>query len=223
MRVWAYIDGFNLYNGLPKGSAYRWLDLTAFCQSILKAGEYVENAKFFTAQVVNTPEDPHVQKRQRVYWRALRALGGVEIVLGRFSSNPRCMPTEDSLRRIETATAAGTSTRGMRLEFVEVRRREEKGTDVNLAAHLIHDAHLSRFEAALVVSDDSDLHEAVRIVRGEVKKPVIVASPHSERPSVRLKKVSSRFIVLDQTMLPGHLLPSPLKDANGEFNKPATW
>lgn len=223
MRVWGCIDGFNLYNGLLKGSPHRWLDLHALCQSILKQGEYVENVKFFTAQVVNTPDDPDVQKRQRIYWRALRAVGGVEIIEGRFRSHPRHMPTEDSLRRIEVAKAAGASTKGMRVEFVEVRRREEKGTDVNLAAHLVHDAHLRRFETALVVSDDSDLHEAIRLVRSEVGKPVVVASPHPERPSVRLKKVSSRFIVLDETMLGGHLLPSPLNDAHGEFDKPATW
>jgi hypothetical protein len=67
---------------------------------------------------------------------------------------------------------------------VEVYRSEEKGTDVNLAAHLIHDAHLGRFEAALVVSNDSDLKESVRIVKHEIGKIVGIFTPHPKSPSL---------------------------------------
>ena len=34
---------------------------------------------------------------------------------------------------------------------------EEKGSDVNLATHLLHDAHMDRFDVAVVASNDSDL------------------------------------------------------------------
>jgi hypothetical protein len=41
---------------------------------------------------------------------------------------------------------------------------EEKGSDVNLAVHLVNDAWAGRFDAAVVVSNDTDLVVPIRIV-----------------------------------------------------------
>lgn len=43
---------------------------------------------------------------------------------------------------------------------------------MNLATYLIHDAWRDLFDVALVLSQDTDLIEPVRIVREEIKKPV---------------------------------------------------
>ena len=51
-------------------------------------------------------------------------------------------------------------------------KTEEKGTDVNLAVHLLNDSWRGRYECAVVVSNDSDLEEAIRIV-GEYHKRII--------------------------------------------------
>jgi|PersoiStandDraft_1058852.scaffolds.fasta_scaffold141252_2 uncharacterized LabA/DUF88 family protein len=87
------------------------------------------------------------------------------------------MPEFASAEKINALAAQGVNVRGMRPTMVRVLRSEEKGTDVNLAAHLVHDAHRNRFEAAAVISNDSDLKEAVRIVRREVGKVVGVFTP----------------------------------------------
>ena len=50
-------------------------------------------------------------------------------------------------------------TGGVSRQFVEVIKTEEKGSDVNLAVHLLNDAWLDRYECAVVVSNDSDLAE----------------------------------------------------------------
>lgn len=42
-------------------------------------------------------------------------------------------------------------------------KNEEKGSDVNLAIHLLNDAWNNRFDVAVVVSNDSDLAEAMRL------------------------------------------------------------
>lgn len=42
-------------------------------------------------------------------------------------------------------------------QTVEVIKTEEKGSDVNLATYLVSDAYEKDFEAAVVVTDDSDL------------------------------------------------------------------
>jgi hypothetical protein len=57
---------------------------------------------------------------------------------------------------------------------VEVLKTEEKGSDVNIAAHLVNDAHKGRFEAAVLITNDSDLLTPMQIVRRELKeKPVL--------------------------------------------------
>ena len=105
--------------------------------------------------------------------------------------------------------------------MVRVLRSEEKGTDVNLAAHLVHDAHRNRFEAAAVISNDSDLKEAVRIVRREVGKIVGVFTPHRDRHSV--EKTASFFRGIRVEVLRASLFPDELTDAKGVFRKPAGW
>ena len=51
---------------------------------------------------------------------------------------------------------------GRRQEYVRVIKTEEKGSDVNLATHLLHDAHMGRFEVAVVVSRRSHFALSVK-------------------------------------------------------------
>jgi hypothetical protein len=68
-------------------------------------------------------------------------------------------------------------------------KTEEKGSDVNLAAHLLRDAFLKNFEIAVLITNDSGLAEPVRIVRYELGLPVGILNPHQAHSSV-LKKTS---------------------------------
>ena len=61
---------------------------------------------------------------------------------------------------------------------VWVDKTEEKGSDVNLASHLLRDAFLKQFEVAVLISNDSDLAEPVRIVAQELKFAVGIINPH---------------------------------------------
>lgn len=54
---------------------------------------------------------------------------------------------------------------------------EENGSDVNLAVHLVNDAWAGRFDAAVVVSNDTDLVVPIRIVAQELGKPVYLLTP----------------------------------------------
>ena len=58
---------------------------------------------------------------------------------------------------------------------------EEKGSDVNLASHLLVDGFRDRYDLAVVISNDSDLTEPVRFVREDLNKPVGVLNPHPNR------------------------------------------
>ncbi len=54
--------------------------------------------------------------------------------------------------------------------FTRVVKTEEKGSDVNLAAHVLNDAWLDKYDCAVVISNDSDLAEPLRLVREQNKK-----------------------------------------------------
>ena len=52
--------------------------------------------------------------------------------------------------------------------MVRVWNLEEKGSDVNLPSYLLRDGFLGEYEAAVVISDDSDLVEPTQIGRAHV-------------------------------------------------------
>lgn len=84
--------------------------------------------KYFTAHIQARPDDPDQPARQQMYLRALRTLPNLEIIPGHFLTNAVSM-------RLVQPPAVGSA-------FVRVIKTEEKGSDVNLAAHLLHDGHL---------------------------------------------------------------------------------
>jgi uncharacterized LabA/DUF88 family protein len=106
--------------------------------------------------------------------------------------------------------------------LVRVLKTEEKGSDVNLATHLVNDAHLNRFDEAIVVSGDSDICEAVRLVTKQLGRPVTVANPQS-RSSRQLLAVATNYRHVHKSELKRNLFPPTMIDAHGMFTKPATW
>ncbi len=222
MNIWAYIDGFNLYNGALKNTPYKWLDLQAFSQS-LRPSDQVTKVKYFTAQVDRRFNDPQQPVRQRLYWRALRTLPTVEIIEGDFKTRTTWLPEEGSVAYIENELRAGRPITGLTPTFVHVRRSEEKGTDVNIATHLVHDAHIGRFDAAVLVSNDSDLAEAIRIVCRELGRPVHIFRPSTAHPNAKLQAVATSFSNIHVRHLITSQFPPTLSDARGFFTKPATW
>jgi hypothetical protein len=82
--VIAYIDGFNLYNGLREKHRrrYLWLDLEALCQSLLLPDQQLVSVRYFTAPVRRQPAS---LRRQQKFWNALDVhCSRVTIELGRF-------------------------------------------------------------------------------------------------------------------------------------------
>jgi hypothetical protein len=111
----------------------------------------VECIRYFTARVGARPGAAGQPIRQQLYLRALESLKPiVEIYYRHYLSHVVRMPLAYPPRF------------GPR--FVEVITTEEKGSDVNLATHLISDAYEGRLEAAALISNDSDLLAPVRLV-----------------------------------------------------------
>ena len=52
-------------------------------------------------------------------------------------------------------------------QLVKVIKTEEKGSDVNMAAHLVNDGHRGRYEVAVLITNDSDLHRSGHQTRSD--------------------------------------------------------
>ena len=107
-------------------------------------------------------------------------------------------------------------------QYVRVIKTEEKGSDVNLATHLLHDAHMGRFDVAVVVSTISYLSEPIKIVRRELGKKVGVLNPQ-KHPSRALLPHIDFIKPIRAGVLQASQFPASLTDRHGTFTKPLTW
>jgi len=204
MKTIVYVDGFNLYYGAVKGTPYRWLNIARMCDLLLPH-DRVHQIKYFTALVNPRPHDPDQRLRQETYLRALATLPNFSTIFGYFLTHEVTMPLA-----------------GGKGGYANVIKTEEKGSDVNIATHLLVDGFKNAFELAVVVSNDSDLLLPIRFVVEELKKPVGLLNPQ-KHPSVELTKYATFVRHIRANVLKKSLLPLTLTDANGTFSKPASW
>ncbi len=214
-----YVDTFNLYYGLLKGSSYRWLDIAALCQLELPTNQ-INKIRCFSARVIARPGDPDQRNRQNAYFRALETTPNLTMHLGHF------LESEVNMRRV-TPDASGN-------KYARVRKTEEKGSDVNLASYLLLDGFNKDYEVAVVITNDSDLAEPIRIVRQELNLRVLVLHPCKTadptrgimggRVSVELQRSSTKSLVIKEASLAASQFPPSLQDAQGRtIRKPAGW
>jgi len=207
LRTYIFIDGFNLYYGSLKGTPYKWLDLKELFTRLLRPNHQILRIKYFTAMVSDTPDDPQKATRQGTYLRAVKAyIPEIEIYFGHFLSNPVRAPLVMPTEKQKTA---------------HIIRTEEKGSDVNLAVHLLNDAWLDKYDCGVVVSNDSDLAESMRLVTEQHGKMLGLITPGKRRTSRQLKFYATfiksiRSGVLKDSQLPDRIPGTPLY-------KPPTW
>lgn len=102
-----------------------------------------------------------------------------------------------------------------------VHAMEEKGSDVNLASHLINDGWAGRYESAVVISNDTDLVEPIRIVVEELKKPVTLLCPSPFGAAKPLAAVATHVRHIHAAHLKASLFPDTLPGT--KIVKPASW
>ncbi|MFI5024310.1 MAG: NYN domain-containing protein [Alphaproteobacteria bacterium] len=108
--------------------------------------------------------------------------------------------------------------------IAQVHAMEEKGSDVNLAAHLINDAWMNLFDAAAVVSNDTDLVTPIMMVTKQRRKPVFLICPGRWGASPKLKAVSTWVRHIHPAVLAASQFPNPVVRPYGPpLAKPATW
>ncbi|WP_426319949.1 NYN domain-containing protein [Microbacterium sp. E-13] len=209
-----YVDGFNLYRqNLVHNPVGKWLDLWALSRLLLPTHE-IKRVRYFTANVRPLKGyDPQGPIRQQTYLRALRDSGVDVHDNGQFRADPRNLPILPL-------------TEGPDGELVKVRVRkiEEKGSDVNLASHLIFDACTDPSDVAVLVSNDSDYCTALHLLTEGLGRRFGVFSP-IERPAAALLALDPLFVkpIRSAAILESQL-PDPYVRKNGKMlTRPAAW
>lgn len=210
-RVIAYIDGFNLFFSCLKGTNCKWLDLVKLCESYLKDDQELVAVKYFSALVNSTIGDPMRTNRQQLYISALESNPKIQIELGYFSVHPTKMPLAQDWNKGKICP-------------VSVIKTEEKGTDVNLAVHLVADAFQNKYDNAMVFSNDSDMATAIKIATQTCGKTVGL---YIERRAVSFKVLRDNATYVSR-ITPNKLkncqLPSRIITSNGFIiAKPSDW
>jgi hypothetical protein len=195
VRVGVYVDGFNLYYGgrslCGRGQAgWRWLDVRALSEGLLTpdwrtSGAHIERIVYCTARISGSSNSAS-QAEQDVYLKALVGTSAIDHVeYGVFVERVKNAPLAvgDAKGRPVLATsawpvmikdAAAVDVPNARF-MVSVAYREEKGSDVNVASHLLVDVLDGDVDAAIVISNDSDLAFPLATARARV--PVGTVNP----------------------------------------------
>ena len=105
----------------------------------------------------------------------------------------------------------------------------EKCSDVTLPTYMIRDACKENYDCALLISNDSDFKEPVKLVKTEFNKEVIVLNPRSKGGiNIELFKLKKEYNIklrsLRGNTLKSSQLPNSVILSNGkEIKKSDTW
>ena len=218
LRTIVYVDGFNLYFRLvAQRPSLKWLNVKTLAERLLSPSNNIVGLRYYTARVSGRT-DASAPARQQIYLDALRTVPEISIHMGSFLLSEKfaglVKPPEFRPRLVLPQPWP---------DVVKVIKVEEKGSDVNLACHLLLDAFQGSYDVAAVLSNDSDLVEPIRIVTGVLGKPVGLLSPVSN-PTPELMRVASFIRRISVSDLSSSQFPDPIIRAHGfTLNKPATW
>ncbi len=209
----------------------------------------MDKVLYFTARVSGAG-DPDAPRRQNTYLRALRTLPEVEVHFGSFLAKTAWRPLINlpvANRQITTPQPVtlpvgnhqvmgpnpqilavgnygerpGSRTPPPDTVIAEFHTMEEKGSDVNLAAHLLNDAWAGRFDAAAVISNDTDLVTPIRMVTAERGKPVFIVCPGRWQAASSLRQAASDDRHIRVRTLQSAQFPDPI--TRPPIAKPTAW
>lgn len=190
-----YIDGFNLYHSLLRFNCnkVKWLDLAALCSRLIAPkSEKIVSIYYFSAYAYWLPGSV---ARHKTYVKALEARN-IKTIIGNFKNKDRkCF--------ICKATWVA---------------HEEKETDVSIGITMLNDAYKNKYDKALLVTRDSDLVPAVKMIRSEFpNKHISVVAPPMMGHSNDLIKICHSKKKINTQQIWDCLLPELIHDKNGDI------
>jgi len=242
MRVGVYVDGYNLYYGARQScgrgvAGWRWIDVRSLVTAMIPRswqGATLEKVTYCTARV-DAVTNPSAHADQDVYLKALRSSGSVDwIEYGTYVARVKrgLIATEDPKTKrpvvmgshwplmVRSATGQDVPNASFMVTYLHL---EEKGSDVNVASHLLLDVLSGDVDAAVVVSNDSDLKLPVRETRNRVPLGLInprvghIAGDLTGKPTDGVG--GHWWRKLQAADYRAHQLPNPA----GGFTRPVGW
>ncbi len=183
-RVICFIDGFSLYHAVdnlnePK---LKWLNLWELAQSLTHKEEKLTKVYYFSAYATWKPDR---YARHRKYVRALKKFG-VTPVFGHFKSKTK-------------------KCKNCGRKWIE---HEEKETDVQIALQLLQESFEDQYERAIIISSDSDLLPAIKMVLNKFEtKSILVAPPPGRFEVSRGLRQETSSYRITKSRIRGCLLP----------------
>lgn len=199
-RVSVYIDGFNLYFGIRDAGfhACRWLNLKALVQNILQPTQELVEIKYFTSRVSNNPDK---QKRQSTYIEAVESIG-VKIIYGNYQDN------KEECKRCGHLWLSA----------------KEKMTDVNIATNIIMDAYQDKYDAAMLISGDSDLVPPINAVHQNFKnKRVFIAFPPKRHNASMALVAKGSFTIGRKKLIDSQFQEEVVSKSGYKLKRPDSW
>lgn len=192
-RVVCFIDGFNIYHAIDglKQPHLKWVNLRSLASVFISPkSQVLGEVYYFSAYAEWLPDS---KKRHMQYVKALAA-SGVIPVMGKFKVKDRkCIKC--------SAKWIG---------------HEEKESDVNIALHMLSLAHKNAYDHAFLISNDSDLAPAIRMVLSDFpQKQVTSIVPPHYRHSNELLQASSKKAKIQVAHLERCLFPQAIYDSSG--------
>jgi len=187
-RASCYIDG--LYHAIVDlGTLHlKWLD-RSLSESFLHSDEQLTAVNYFSAYATWRPD---AYRRHRYYVKALEYFG-VSIFMGNFKE------------KFRQCIKCGASWKG----------HEEKESDVHLSIRIVADALQDKFDRAIIISADSDIAPAIRLVKQVASsKGILVVAPPNRFGHAR---DLSPALAITKGRLKKHLLPQRIYDGKGNL------
>lgn len=244
MRVGVYVDGYNLYYGgkaqCGKGPGWKWLDVRALVSRIVANQRAWPDAEitrivYCTARV-DAQFNPEGHAEQDVYLKALTATGSVDhIEYGKYVVGIRPRPlavrglTKTAPPRLVTSDwpVMVQSSLGVdqpnALFMVSTLHQEEKGSDVNVASHLLVDLLQESIDAAVVVSNDSDLKFPIHFARQHIHVGHVNPHPGYFAGDITGTPDDGKGGHWWRKLHPGDFTAHQLPDEAGGYQRPAKW
>lgn len=220
MRTIVYVDGFNLYYRMLKNRpSLKWVNQLRLAQNVLHPDHVISRVNYYIARVSARAHDPQAPARQATYLNALGTVPEIAIHEGSFMVSEPWMP----LANPPQSKPDGYNWMMPPPHLVKVVKSEEKGSDVKIGTHLVRDAFIDAFDVGVVITNDSDLVEPIRVAIQEAGKRVGLLVP-VKYPTQSLMNVASFYLRIRT----GHLRQSQFPESialpnGGSINRPSTW
>ena len=215
LKTIVYVDGFNFYYRKLKDSNKKWLNIKAMVEKLLPDDEII-GINYYTARISGRI-DSDAPRRQQIYFNALKSIDNLSIHYGTFSVNESRMFLVQPLD-----FKHHLKNPNQKIKFANVLKTEEKGSDVNLGSHLVRDGFQGKYEKAVIITNDTDLAEPMRVVKSELSLYIELLSPVN-KPARTLSAICDKVTLISDQSIADSQFEDVIVVGEKTVTKPAQW